>query len=318
MTSQPHDALFKASLTPEAAVALCRAVLPAELAGELAQSALRVERETFIEEALRERRSDVLLSASREGRDTLLYVLFEHQSSVDPLMAFRVLRYVVRLWSWWLEQEERPPGRLPLVIPIVVYHGVRPWSAAQEVHELVELPGSLAGRRLAFVPSLRYVLDDLGRTSDEELRARGAPPFAAIAWIFLRHVHEPELGLELWIQCADLLRELLTRSSEWRESLERLVRYSMQNGLTTAEELSAELSRSAGPDAGRQAMNYLEQLELKGERRLLLRLLRKRFGSLPAELEQRVESASQTELERWADRVLTAASLEEVFAEGDA
>jgi predicted transposase YdaD len=51
----------------------------------------------------------------------------------------------------------------------------------------------------------------------------------------------------------------------------------------------------------------------EGERSLLLRLLRSRFGELPAEAMARIEAASVTELERWGDRVLTAKTLDEVL-----
>ena len=51
-----------------------------------------------------------------------------------------------------------------------------------------------------------------------------------------------------------------------------------------------------------------------GEARLLRRLLTRRFGSVPPWVEERLEQATETELESWADRVLESRSLEEVFA----
>ncbi|MCI5148534.1 MAG: DUF4351 domain-containing protein, partial [Candidatus Electrothrix sp. MAN1_4] len=49
--------------------------------------------------------------------------------------------------------------------------------------------------------------------------------------------------------------------------------------------------------------------------RLLLRQLRKRFGELPGWVEERLRQASSGMLETWSERILTASSLEEVFAE---
>jgi hypothetical protein len=48
---------------------------------------------------------------------------------------------------------------------------------------------------------------------------------------------------------------------------------------------------------------------------MLLHLLEARFGPPPAGLSGRVRAASSEQLERWAVRVLTAGSLEEVFRE---
>jgi hypothetical protein len=53
---------------------------------------------------------------------------------------------------------------------------------------------------------------------------------------------------------------------------------------------------------------------LKGEAKALLKQLALRFGPVSEAIEKRVRSASEVELDRWLERVLTAASLEGVFA----
>ena len=53
----------------------------------------------------------------------------------------------------------------------------------------------------------------------------------------------------------------------------------------------------------------------EGKRDMLLRQLRKKFGDVPQAIEQRVEHARPRELDSWADEVLVAATLEQVFAE---
>jgi hypothetical protein len=46
---------------------------------------------------------------------------------------------------------------------------------------------------------------------------------------------------------------------------------------------------------------------------MLRRLLTQRFGPLPNEVEQRLYAATVQDLERWAERVLDAQRLDEVF-----
>ncbi len=55
--------------------------------------------------------------------------------------------------------------------------------------------------------------------------------------------------------------------------------------------------------------------EVKGEAKLLLRMLPRRFGPLPDEIYERVYKADPNTIELWADRVLDAESLEDVFSD---
>lgn len=54
---------------------------------------------------------------------------------------------------------------------------------------------------------------------------------------------------------------------------------------------------------------------VQGEASILRRQLKRRFQRLPAWVEERFAGASREELERWADRVISAESLEDVFAQ---
>src|SRR5699024_315468 len=51
----------------------------------------------------------------------------------------------------------------------------------------------------------------------------------------------------------------------------------------------------------------------QGEQTLLLRQLRRRFGDLSTDHRQRLENASLDELETWADRILDAKTLDDIF-----
>jgi hypothetical protein len=59
----------------------------------------------------------------------------------------------------------------------------------------------------------------------------------------------------------------------------------------------------------------LAQGRLEGEAKALLKQLALRFGPVPEGVEKRVRSASEGELDRWVELVLTAASLDDVFAD---
>ena len=135
----PHDAVFRRIFgVPENMASQLRAVLPPGLTARLDLTRLAPVAASFVDEALRWRHSDLLFTAPLDGRDAYVYLLAEHQSSDDPLMAFRMLRYVTRIWDQHLR--ERPNARLlPAVIPLVVHHGPAPWASPVQVLDLIDL-----------------------------------------------------------------------------------------------------------------------------------------------------------------------------------
>jgi hypothetical protein len=75
-------------------------------------------------------------------------------------------------------------------------------------------------------------------------------------------------------------------------------------GLT--ERLTARLSERLLAEGRQQGIQ-------RGELELLIRLLTRRFGPLAPQVAQRLQRATTAELERWADNILDARTLEEVF-----
>src|SRR5262245_41080751 len=94
-----HDGLVRHALRhPAAAAVELRAALPAALVERLDWSTLHIEDATFIDPKLRPRHSDILYTVRTKatGTPVLIYVLLEHQSTVDRLMAWRFHRYITR------------------------------------------------------------------------------------------------------------------------------------------------------------------------------------------------------------------------------
>jgi flagellar biosynthesis/type III secretory pathway protein FliH len=57
----------------------------------------------------------------------------------------------------------------------------------------------------------------------------------------------------------------------------------------------------------------IQQGLVKGESKLLRKLLERKFGPLPVNLADRLNNATEIELEQWGDAVLTENSLDAVF-----
>ena len=60
----------------------------------------------------------------------------------------------------------------------------------------------------------------------------------------------------------------------------------------------------------------ISQGRVQGERAVLERQLRRRFGRLPPAVGETLGAASAADLEAWADNVLDAVTLDDVFGDG--
>jgi flagellar biosynthesis/type III secretory pathway protein FliH len=86
--------------------------------------------------------------------------------------------------------------------------------------------------------------------------------------------------------------------------------------VNAAEEL-IEQGRAQGLEQGRQEGRREGRHEgrREGAREVLITLLLSRFGTLPDDVVARVKVADTEQIDRWAERLLTASSLAEVFGD---
>ena len=309
----PHDRFFKkAFLTKKAAADFLRDFLPPGLSTRLSLDTLERRPGSFVDEALRERHSDLLFKVRwNEGGDLFVYVLFEHQSEEDPLMAFRLLVYMVRIWTDLL-REKPARKRLPLIVPIVLHQNDSGWKACRRFGSLIELPEGTEEDVADLIPDFAFNLVDLVELPVEEIR--GSVLVRAIL-ATMKVARSGDL-LERLPELAPLL------SAAWREEdaafvrvcLEYLMRGSgdidLQRFRVTIEQLEIGEIKD---DVMSLADQLIQEGRQKGEAALLERQLALRFGELPQWARRRLENASVGELERWGERVLDAPALEAVF-----
>ncbi|MGD0961760.1 MAG: cytosolic protein, partial [Methylomonas sp.] len=81
--------------------------------------------------------------------------------------------------------------------------------------------------------------------------------------------------------------------------------------VTSFERLAMEEGMEKGMEKGREEGR--EEGRLEGEIILLKKLMARRFGELPAWAEEKFTAASEQDVERWVEAVLTAPSLSAVF-----
>ena len=324
----PHDLFVRFTFGhPERAAAELRAVLPAPLVSEVDWSTLRQEPGSVVDPELRETQSDLLFSARLlGGGPVLLYVLLEHQSSVDRWMALRMLHYVVRQLEHW--RKEHPESeRLPVIIPLVMYHGPDgAWTAPRRVEDLFELPGAAHEQWRALVPCFEYLLDDLTAEREEALKARPGPPMARLAWLALRYGRSEELARRLpeWVA----LFAQVQAGPEGDSHLAVLVQYLLLMGdraahsaagqvlnLVVGRQRTEDLMRSYGEELIEQGRQEgLARGVIRGRAESILRILAARGMHLDEQARQRILTCTDVAtLDRWFDKSLNATTISAVL-----
>ena len=119
---------------------------------------------------------------------------------------------------------------------------------------------------------------------------------------------------------ADVVRAVLF-SPSGREALDALSCYLIQAAPldhdTVADALEQHVDRQAAiimkTTAARLRAEGRAEGKVEGRAELLLRVLRKRFGAVADDHAHRLHAAAVAELDRWAERLLDAATIAEVF-----
>ena len=199
------------------------------------------------------------------------------------------------------------------MLPIVLYRGSVRWSASVDIGGLLQ-PGPRALD--TYRPQMRYVLIDQGRYDSSELaslrnlvaalfRLENSRTYAEIDGV-VRTLIE-------WLQSPqqDSLRRAF---SVW---LGRVILGRLPGGAVTHVDDLQEMRAMLDDRFQEWGEEFKRAGELKGlregEARLLLRLLASRFGDLPQWVQERVQQAEVSQLERWGERLLDARTLADLF-----
>jgi len=315
MLVTPHDTLFKALFShPRRAAEVLRAVLPSQVVRRIDWSTLEHKSGSFIDDQMRGRHVDLLFSAVIDGRTVQLYLLFEHQSTYDPTMARRLLRYMDRIWD-----ALTPPDatQLPGILPIVLYHGEKPWSGAPEFHAMFDLPSECA----PFVPQFQFVLVDLTALDPAVIHAWTMSACVRLALLVLRSAHSAAALDEVILGLRDLIVRVMAEPFE-DGALRVIIRYILETRgadefkravrvMTDIEkhndggtmETIAQMLRREGHVEGR----------VEGRRNTVLELIQLRHGDMPRTLRAQIETANEDELQMWLARAARSATIDELL-----
>ncbi len=315
-----HDHSYKLLFShPEMVTDLLRGFVREQWVAELDFNTLEKVSGSYVADELREREDDLVWRVRLQNQWLYVYLLIEFQSTIDLFMAVRLMAYLGLLYQDLIRTGNlTPEGKLPPVLPLVLYNGLPRWDAPQTLAELI---GAVPAGLERYRPEFRYLLVDEGRYAESELA--GLRNLAA-ALFRIENSRNPEAvqevlaALVLWLESPE--QDSLRRAfAVWLKrvflpgrmpgvelpdvnDLQEVRSMIAQRVLEWTEEWKQQ-GRIEGRIEGRQ----------EGEAALLMRLLEQRFGVLEEPQRERLRAADPDTLLRWGANIFSAQSVNEVL-----
>ena len=308
-----HDTFFRETMShKEVAADFLANYLPAKVLKHIRLDTLTITKDSFVDKKQAEHYSDLLYQVMlSSGLPGYIYFLFEHKSYPDRFVVLQLLRYMIEIWELFRKQNPKAKT-LPLVIPIVVYHG-KPKGQAVRLCDLVNIPDPELS---AFVPDFDLAFFDFSPKTDEAIK--GAI-LTQLVIFCLQAKNTPEDVQKIWEIIALVVQmDENATSMHW---LEKIFRYVLKAMDIEPEEMQDMFMQSLTEKKGGMFMTVAERLTIKGRiegrQAILQRLVTKRFGQniLDIQFQERLRKATPEQLDLWAERILDAENVDEVFRE---
>ncbi len=215
--SNPYDKLFRETWSNRAfAQDFLQNYLPDTILQRIDLESLSISKDSFVDLAFKEFHSDLLYFVNFSEHAGYLYLLFEHKSYPEKYIHLQLMEYMLKIWRLHLKQH---PGStvLPQIAPMVLYHGQRNWTIP------LNFSGAFGKREellTEYIPMFEYVLVDLSRYSDEDIRGT---IMSRVVLLLLKHIFDADIEQRL-PAILSLLRGLLDKTSGL-QYLETLLRY---------------------------------------------------------------------------------------------
>ena len=326
-TNKPHDLLFKRTFEefPEVAKELIQAHIPEELMQQLDLNHFELCNKEMFSPIGATRVADVVVKTGIENTDAEVYLtffIFEHQSSNDPLMAFRMLQYVVLVLDSYIKEQEgkgitRGKIKLPLVYPAVFYHGKNKATFSNDVRELIAAPKDLV--KEFFLQSFKLI--DFTQITDENLKAHNWAGLTELC--FKYSFKQAQADFMRMLELYEEIAQNAYRAKPIENNvnfIEMLAEYLITTGSFDKPDAHSDIIKASSKitkeadEMGTIANNLIQKGRLEGELSLIGRLAAARFGVTLSEVQRaKLQSLTLQELEEIGVKLLNVETFDELF-----
>ena len=249
----PHDKYFKSSMSDlRVAKEFFQQHLPEEITKLINLDTLILRKESFVDNQLDIMLTDLLYSVEYKDQPSYIYILTEHQKQPDRFMAFRLLRYMIRIMNHHVQKQQNE--QLPIVIPLVFYNGENKYPYSTDIFDLFDGPGGLA-KKIMFQP---FQLIDVGQIPDETLKQH---QWAGIMEFIMKHVNSRKL-LRRLEEILPIMR--IATQLEGNEYIMTSISYLIAAGECDHNQLAQLITQNISVELGEKIMTTAERLIHQG------------------------------------------------------
>lgn len=270
---QPHDKFFRSTFGQvEIASDFLSNYLPKDLIKIIDMNTLEPQKESFLDEDLKEEFSDLLFRVTINNKEGYIYFLFEHKSYKDRMVIFQVLKYMVNIWESKMQadkEERKEVGEvnsgeieLPIILPLVVYHDKGKWTIKRTLGEMMPNYEDLPDDLKKYIPNFEYLLFDLSDFNKDEVKLQSETMISIKALSKIRHVSKEE-AIEILEEAIELINK-----TEEKDQVTYYVSACIRYILSVRDDISErEMETIAGKisiEGGELVMSVAERLRQEG------------------------------------------------------
>jgi predicted transposase/invertase (TIGR01784 family) len=310
----PHEGLFlKVFKDKENTKHFLQELLPQGILQHADLDSLYLENTSYLDDSLRKHFSDLVFSVrmgEEEFSASKVYLLFEHKSSPESLVGMQVIRYLALQWKEMYDQGQIIGGKLPPIIPIVIYQGRGSWQARASFQDLVEQPSESFKE---FIPDFSFAFFNIGQVDERKVQENVVLKFYVS---IIKALDSPELrdllprltqgfykslDKRTALEYIEIFFKYLVKSTEvvTKEDYQKALDLLPEGGENIMNTL-ADQWRQQGREEGREELllekpKWEKQAEIKATQETLIDVAADLYGPLPNTLQAKIKSIQSIE-----------------------
>jgi predicted transposase/invertase (TIGR01784 family) len=259
--NNPHDKFIKTILNNKKnATSFLRNYLPKDIVKMINFKTLVIDKDSFVEEKLKEIYSDLLFKVQIKNKSAYIFLLFEHKSKADEWVGLQLLKYILAIW-----ERERANNKgikkLPMIIPYVFYHGKEDWKYETNLSSIIKYEDEFK----EYIPNFKYILGNMGNYADEEIT--GTEVIKA-AILLMKHIFDNDINKAV----AKIIEyKMLTIEALGEKYYKIMITYLIQNQNLDIKKTVNKLKNQKHEEEANKMITTAQRLlaegEIKGEKK---------------------------------------------------